>query len=510
MKARLFAVLAMVGLAVLIGYRIEQKQAENREQQGMRATRMKAPPVVSLSAARRQDIPQTFESVGTVEPPLSVKVAAKTTGRIDYLAVREGDRVAKGQVLVRIDPTEVEAQVRQAQAALAEAQYRLAQARITQNPTDVAVSAQVRQQQAARKSAQADHDQVQATYDAQVGAARADVSRCEADVASARANLENAQTRYQRLQQLFEKGYVSAQDVDDAKAAVGVRQAALDAAIAQRTAAQRELDIVTHKGKADIAAAAARLEQAQASLDTASANTVQKDAYRQSLAALQAGVAVAQAAVKSAQARRADTVLRSPLTGFVTARSLDPGAVATAGQPILTVQYLREVWVTVAVPEEAGGLVHLGQPAEVTLDSLPGRTLSGRLIQVNPAADPQSRQFTVRVALDNPDFAIKTGAYARVRITTGVVRSALVVPREAVQQGDDGPYVVVVDSDGIAHHRPVTLGPADVAVQAISAGLQVGEQVVTLGRNVRDGQQVRTGSPPAGHRGQGRRGARRP
>jgi len=500
MKPRVFALTVVVVLAGLIGYRLMQKQGELRAETSMRAARMKAPPVVGVSMPRRQDIAQTFESVGSVEAPLSVKIASKITGRIEYLAVQEGDRVSQGQVLVRIDPTEVEAQVRQARAALAEQQYRLAQARITQNPTEVSVASQVRQQEAALRSAQADYNQVKAGYQAEVETAEAAVANRDAEVRSAQANLENAQARYARVQELYKQGFIAAQDVDDAKTAVGVAQSALDGAISQRTAAERQLELTKGKGLADIEAAAARLEQVKAALASASANTAEKAAYRQSLAALQASVEVAQAGVKSAEARRADTVLRAPLTGFVTARSLDPGSVVTASQPILTVQYMRRVWVTVSVPEEASGRISLGQQATVSLDALPGRTLAGRIIQVNPSADPESRQFAVRVALDNPDFAIKPGSYAHVQIATGTVRSALVVPREAIQRDREGSYVMVVDEGGVAHRRAIATGTAGVDVIAITSGLSPRDKVVILAAMpLRDGQVVSTG---------GRRGGR--
>ena len=294
MKSRAYLLVAVLLLAFLIGYRLVQKRIDFSTRSRQRVARMKVPPTVSLGLARIQDIAQSVDSVGSVEAPLSVNIAAKLTGRIVYLAAREGDRVVKGQVLVRIDPSQVEAQVRQARAAPAEEQYRLAQARITQNPTDVSVATQVRQQEAA--------------------------------VRSAEANLANATARYKRAKDLYEKGFISAQDADDAKAAVGVQQAALD--------------------------------EARAALDYARANTAQKPAYEQSLAALQASVAAAEAGVKSAEALRADALLAAPFDGFVTGRYLDPGAVVTPGMPILAVQYMREVWEAVELLKEvaAGAL----------------------------------------------------------------------------------------------------------------------------------------------------------
>jgi multidrug efflux pump subunit AcrA (membrane-fusion protein) len=405
---------------------------------------MKAPPEVSFGIARVQDVAQGIDSVGSVEAPLSVKIAAKVTGRIEFLEAHEGDRVGKGQMLVRTDPTQVEAQVRQARAALAEEQYKLAQARITQNPTDVSTATQVRQQQAA--------------------------------VQSAEANLANATARYNRANELYKKGFIAKQDVDDATTAVGVQQAAL--------------------------------EQAHAALDYAKANTAQKPAYEQSLAALQASVAAAEAGVRSAESLRADTVLVAPFDGFVTGRYMDPGAVVTAGQPTLEVQYMRQVWVTVSLPEEVSGKIRLGQTGVVSLDAVPGHGFVGKVTQINPSADPASRQFSVRITLDNPDFAIKPGTFAHVQIQTDTVRGAVVVPREAVQRDKAGSYVMVIDDQSVARRRPVTLGTAAVDVLAITDGIQPGEKVITLtAYPLKDGQAVNTGEKTtAGGEKQGKQG----
>jgi len=491
MKRVVYVFVPVLILGVLVAFRVTQKRAVYQAQTAQRAMRMKASAPVSVATARIQDVPQTFDAVGSVEAPLDVKIAAKVTGRIDFLQVREGDRVARGQVVARINPAEVEADVHQQQAALAAGQYKLAEAQLNQNPTNVNISTQIRQQEAAVASANADLDQVRENYQAQVDSANAAVATLEANIRSARANLANAQAKCNRYADLYAKGLVSSQDMDDAKTTLGVAQAALDAVLSQRDASRRQAEIVKTKGQADIAAAQAKTNQTLAALEYARANTAQTPAYQQSLAALRAGVAAAQAALRSAEARRADTVLAAPFDGFVTGRYMDPGAIATAGQPILRVQYMRQVWVTIPVPEDVSASVQLRMPAQVSLDTLPGRQFAGRVTQVNPSADPQSRQFAVRVTLDNPDNLIKPGIYARVRIETSRVRGAIVVPREAVERDREGDYVMVVDESGNVTRRSVTVGMQGIDVTAITSGLRPGERVVTMSAfPLKDGQAV--------------------
>ena len=510
MKRRVYIIVPILLLVSLIGWRLVEKRAEVVSQMSQRSAKMKASPAVTVASAEIRDVIHSFEATGSVEAPLNVKIAPKLTGRIEFLQVREGDRVRKGQVLVRIDPTEVEANVQQAAANLAEAQYRLAQAQLNQGPANVSVNTQIRQQKAALDSATADYNQAKVNYKAQLAAASANLSdaqskveNAQAGIGGAEANLENANAKFNRIQNLFQKGFVSAQQVDDAKAAVSVQKAALEiakgqlkSALAQKEAVQQQSNIVKEKGKADIEAAHAKVVQAQASLDYANANSVQKPAYEQSLAALRAGVAAARAGLDSAKAKRADTILKSPLDGVVTGRYVDPGAVATPGQPIIAVQFIKQVWVTIAVPEEVIPKIHIGQPAKVILDALPGRVFTASVIQINPSADPQSRQFTVRAVLSNTEGVFKPGMFARVSLETARVKNAVVVPREAVQKDKLGAYVMIVGPTGKAKRQPVMPGLEDANDTAIEEGVLPGDKIITMSAfPVRDGQPINTGRP---------------
>src|SRR5262249_18507151 len=149
--------------------------------------------------------------------------------------------------------------------------------------------------------------------------------------------------------------------LDVAKGQQEAAAANRDSAQAQLRSAQEQAEIVKTKGQADIEAAHAQVLQAQAALDYAKSNTAQRPAYQQNLAALKASVVAAEASLRNTEAQRANLVLRSTINGFVTNRAMDPGATATPGQPILTVQSIRQVWVTVPVPEEVDRRVTLDQ-----------------------------------------------------------------------------------------------------------------------------------------------------
>jgi HlyD family secretion protein len=531
MKRWLIVLIPLILLGGLIVQKLGAKRAEAASQITQKEKRAKAPKSVAIAPVVMRDIVRTFEGVGSVESPLNVEIAPKVTGRIDFLQVREGDPVTQGQVLARIDDSQIQAEVHQQQANVAEAASRLSQAQITQSPTLTAVGTEIRRQQAAVASAKANYNEARQTYNAQVASAEADVTDAQsrinsanADIAnaqaviqSAEANLENGKTKLSRLETLLTKGYVSKEETEDARAQVkvlqgnlavangqlGQAQAALASAQAQKQSAQKKAEIVAAQGRANIAAAKAEVQQAQAALVAANSNTAQKSAYAQNLSALRSVLTAAQAQLRSAQAQLGDTVLRSPINGFVTDRLMDPGAITGPGQPILKVQTVRQVWLTVPVPEEVLTKTHPGQTAEVSFDALPGRKFTSRVSRINPAADPLSRQFTVRFTLDNPEDLIKPGMFGRVTMVTDRVKDAVVVPREAIQKGKGGPTVTVVNAKEETEKRSVVLGAEDPEGIQVTQGVQPGEKVVVLtAMPLKEGQTVSTGGKS---RGKGRK-----
>lgn len=535
MKRILVVLIPLAIIGGLVYWRLQEKRATAAAMQQQRQARAKAPVNVATALAQVRDVVNTFDATATLEAPLNVKIAPKVQGRIEYLEVHEGDRVTRGQVLVRIDRTQVEADVRQARAQLSEAEYRLAQAQIAESPTNVNIYTQIRQQAAGVASARADYNQTRQNLSAQeaaadaavadtqgrIDSATASIAGANASVSSAQANAANAHTKYDRLAFLLKKGGVSQQEVDDARTSWQVLEGAVDvanqqlqaamavrdSARAQKRASQEQARIVRTKGGADVESARQRLAQAEAALQYARANRAQTPAYRKSLAALQSTVDAARAAVQSNEARRADTVLLAPMDGYVTARSADPGTTAQPGQAILTLQSFRDIWVSFPVPDTVGPSLSSGTEVTVTFDAIPGQRFTADVVQINPSADPQGRQFTIRAAMKNAEGYFKPGMFAHVLVETARAGGVVAVPREAVLQDRQGSYVMVI-SDDTAHHRAVTTGLSDAAFITITRGVNAGEKVVTVAsRPVKDGDPVTSGGATKGG-GAGKGGAK--
>jgi len=431
---------------------------------------------------------------------------------------------------VRIDPSDIQGQVAQAQSTVAEARARLAQAQLGQGPAQANVAGQIEQQTAAVESAKADYNQVQRNHEAQIAVAESDVTDNEAQVRSAeaqvksaeagltrdRASLANAIARRNRVEQLYKDGFSSLQALEDARTAVQVQEGIVSvtqsqvnaasqnvtSARAQLAASQNQLAITRRKGVADIAASKARLAQAQANLKVAQANRAQNPAYRENLEALRQSVRAAEAQLSSARSRLSETELRAPISGIVTERNADIGSLASPGQAVLVVQSVESIFIRTSLPLDAINRVVTGQSAKIRIDAYKGEVFTGRISNVNAAADPESRQITALIRMSNASGKLKPGMFAHVSIVTGSVDADVAVPREAITVTPRGATVAVIGGDMKAQIRTVKLGVQSDTMAEITDGIKPGDKVVVLTFDpLREGQTVQI--PGQGGSGQG-------
>ena len=187
-----------------------------------------------------------------------------------------------------------------------------------------------------------------------------------------------------------------------------------------------------------------------------------------------------------------NTILRSPLTGVVTARNYDVGDMYAMSQPIFVVQQISPVKLLVAMSETDYSKVKKGDSVEITADAIPGRTFTGKVNRIYPVIDPASHTFTAEVVVPNTDRVLRPGMFARARVTFAVNHS-IVVPDIAIvkQQGSGQKTVFVLNGDNTVSSRIVTLGRHKGADYEILEGLAEGEKVVTKGHTaLRNGSEV--------------------
>jgi RND family efflux transporter MFP subunit len=209
----------------------------------------------------------------------------------------------------------------------------------------------------------------------------------------------------------------------------------------------------------------------------------------------QAATDLAQAQVAAVTARRSQQLatLRAPLAGVVTRMSAVLGASVDPSQPLVEVADPTALDVVFNVTPAEAALVRDGNPVTLAAGGdLGGTPLGeGTVTAVGAAVDSASRAVAVRARVVRPARPLRIGESVLGRIVTAEHPQAVTVPVDALVPAGDGYQVFVVDSTGVAHARPVTVGARTESLAEIVAGLQAGETVVTGGAyGVEDGARI--------------------
>jgi HlyD family secretion protein len=315
-----------------------------------------------------------LQLIGTVDAN-EVVISSRIPGRIQTLAVDEGDDVRAGELIATIESEDLAAARQAAQATAASQRFKLLGASDTERQTQGGMSSQLSNAEAQLTSARAALVQAQAQYEHQ----NADTSRTVA---------------------LSAQGIMSYQSRDEAVTALHAAQAAVDSA------------------KANVGAA-------EASVKVAMANTIQAQAAAKTVAATRGDMQNAQALLDQAQVQLAYARVVSPISGKVNVRAARQGEVVAAGTPIVTVTDLTQTWIYAPLPETEADSVQLGDSLRVVMPS--GAAIQGKVIAKSAEADFATQRDvsrrkrdikTVRLKLliDNPGMRYVPGMLAEVYI----------------------------------------------------------------------------------------------
>ncbi len=279
-------------------------------------------------------------------------------------------------------------------------------------------------------------------------------------------------------------------------------------AVDQTIARLDDTDLKLAETAATAAVAAARtrrdvahdnLERAKVLLPKAIISQAAYDTRRNELDAAAAALDSAEAQQRQAVNAVGYATLRSDKSGIVTSVAGEPGQVVAAGQVIITLAQAGETEIAVAVPEQDAGRLALGQPASITLWAGPRENVVGHIREIAGQADPASRTYAVRIAVERPPAAMRLGMTAVVAVTVAADAAPIVVPLTALTERDGGTIAFRVDvKDKVVRQTAVTVaGPADDGV-LIAEGLRGGDTVVTAGvQFLRDGMHIRLPGAPA-------------
>lgn len=257
---------------------------------------------------------------------------------------------------------------------------------------------------------------------------------------------------------------------------------ALDAAKAQRATLEAERSLAVRE-----------LERFKGLREKGFVSQAELDRRQSAAAAAQTQLDAAEARLKQSANQLAYATLVADADGVITSVEAEVGQVVAAGQTIVRLVRPGDRELAIAVPESLRAHVAHASAFTVVANALPGKTWTGRLRELSPAADPVTRTYAARIALDGSRDELALGMSARVIVARAPAsRGSVAVPLAAVHARDDKPQVWLVDQAGTVRTRPVVTRGIEGDRILVESGLADGDVVVVAGAQLlHAGQKVR-------------------
>jgi HlyD family secretion protein len=344
---------------------------------------------------------------GTIEA-IQSHLSFQAGGRILKVFVREGETVAKDQLLAELDPAELRTRLEQAKANLDRSLKGKEQAESLLAVYEKTLPADVTRAEAGIRALASQLDELKA------GVRSQDLERAKQTMEGAAAVLEDAKKNMARYESLFQKGTVSEKEWDS----VRLRY---DTTLREYERSRESYDLAKEGSRAEtIRTAEARLAEGQAVLKQARSNLPRIDAARKDVEAARANVAAIRAAADQVSIQLDYAQLKAPGPGVITSRNTEPGEVVTPGREVLTLSHLATVDLKIFVDETEIGKVKPGQKAEVRIDTFPDKVFTGTVTFISTEGEftPKIIQtkkervklvYLVKVSIPNPGLELKSG-----------------------------------------------------------------------------------------------------
>jgi HlyD family secretion protein len=494
-------------------------------------------PEIRTAKVERGDVISSVNATGTLQPLTTVDVKSNVGGRVDLLTVDVGDRVKKGQLIAKIDPTDTVTQFNQAQADYDATMARLRQAEINLKLQEEQNRAQIQQARKQLESAKAREMQAYQQMEVQPKLTRSAIQQAQASLKSAKddlrqlqvatipqskaqaqasydqamANLSNARKDHERQKALLAKGFVPVSTVDSAEEQVATAQAAVNSA-------KIKLDTVKGQFDAEEQAAMARIAQSQAALESAQSNRMQIQIREQDwkaaraareqakselqlandnlkqikvknndIVAAKAQLVRSKASLDQARTQLDYITISAPRDGIVLQKYIEQGTIIASGRSsvvqgtnIIQLGDISQMFIICKVDETDIGSIEAKQKVDVKVDAFPNELFEGKVTRVDPQATVEQNVTTipVKVEIVDPDIRLKPGMNADCEFITASRENVIVVPNQALSD-NEGAYEVTVMEGGKQVARPVEVGIAGPETTEIQSGLKEGEEVVT-------------------------------
>lgn len=410
--------LATLLLTALISVACSSGEGSERRGNANSAEGEGAPIAITVGRTEPRNVPAYIQATGSLIADETSDIAPKVAGKIANVSVDVGQFVSQGSVIAKIDDSDARRELAAAQARVkqAVAGVRQAEARLGLEPNG--------------------------RFNA---SAIPEVRSAGANYEQAMAELRQAEANEKRYRELVETGDVS-------MVAYEGYRTARDTARARANAARQALE-------------------AQVNLARQS---------NQAIASAQAAVEAAQTEVGTAQQALADTVIRAPFSGFISARPVAVGEFVSTASIIATLLRSNPIKIQIQVAEADVPAVVVGRGVSVQVDAYKDRSFAGTVTSVNPAIDPTSRSAVVEASIENSDNALRSGMFGTARITKEGGGTGIFVPKSAVYNDQaTQSYRAFVIVDGVAKLKVIQLGPEEGDSFQVLNGLNADETVAT-------------------------------
>ena len=527
----LIALTMLVGATGVMGCGKKPEEAGPAEEEAIEV--VQAPPTpVSVSTAVRAPIKETIRATGTIAAVREVNIVPEGGGIVTRVYADIGDRVTKGSLLVAMGTDILSAQARQADAGVAAARARVVQAKDTVDLTGDTTGINVEQAQKQLESAQTQLDKAltgaettetsvnngirqakigvqqaeTSLADVRRGAREQQIAQAKSQVEMAKATYDLAKSQYDVKKRLYTQGAASGTEFGESLAQfqgarsqleqaeealdlvkegatteqIRLAELQLEQANEQLQQAESQRDQIT-LAQEDVKLARTQVRLAEDQVSMAKAGRGEVKVRAGDVEAAEAGLRQAQASSDLAHLMVGKNYVRSPITGLVTTRFIDPGEQAGNQDPVFMIVDISTVYIEAVIGESQVAQLHEGHQATVTVKGLANAEFTGHIVDINPASIPGQRNFIARILVQNEGEILRPGMSADVALDVSENAGAVLVSVDAIVEDRDVRKVYTV-VDNVVDVREVQVGASERGQVEVISGIEPGDMVVVAGQ----------------------------
>jgi len=404
-----------------------------------------SPVPVEMGKVSRQTVREYIAEDAKTRLDKDYIVDMPINGTVERIGLEEGDKVKKGDVVARIDPYDLQQQIKGVEALIKQSEAQIVGVDEAKPKPETIQAAELRVQEA--------HD-------------NANIARKQHAIAE--TNFNNAEKEYKRIKALADKDVVSQSQYDSVTREYHNAQQALAQAELSVKAAEKNLSIAE--------------KQAKRVRDSVNDNEYMRTYYQAEKQRYEAQLSQFKDDLKK-------TDIVSPVTGVVTDKYVDDRRVLPAGSELLKIGNLKTIEIESDILSEEVGRISLGDPVEISGKALGNRTIEGKVERIYPSGFKkisslgiEQQRVKVIIAFDNDQARLRPGTSVDIRVVTDESKNALAVPERGTFRQQNEWYVFVVKG-GRAEQRKVKIGLRNDDWAEILDGVKEGETVIAEPRN---------------------------